>query len=242
MTAWEQMEQAQRDDMIHDITELVQRQLVTQALDGEFRPVLERNLTQHLQAQTGADGEQVQQFIQSLPNSGIRRNDFSELGIGPIDQSLSDEMSVISATAAVTVNTQANAAMSREMRSLKSQMQELKTMMRLSFDLQLDIQRSIRQEVAAALKDTLDNTAAVSGSDAQPTKSTRGVANTPVNDDNCLICLDGRCDSVLYQCGHMCVCYPCGLQLRARGSNCPVCRAPIRDIIRAYRSTQNNEQ
>ena len=64
-------------------------------------------------------------------------------------------MSVISATAAVTVNTQANAAMSREMRSLKSQMQELKTMMRLSFDLQLDIQRSIRQEVAAALKDTL---------------------------------------------------------------------------------------
>jgi hypothetical protein len=41
--------------------------------------------------------------------------------------------------------------MSREIHSLKSQLQEMKNMMRQSFDLQLDIQRAIRQEVAAAL-------------------------------------------------------------------------------------------
>ena len=34
---------------------------------------------------------------------------------------------------------------------MKAQLQELKQMMRVSFDLQLDIQRAIRQEVAAAL-------------------------------------------------------------------------------------------
>lgn len=41
--------------------------------------------------------------------------------------------------------------MSREILSLKTELQELKNMMRLSFDLQLDIQRSIKQEVSAAL-------------------------------------------------------------------------------------------
>jgi len=41
--------------------------------------------------------------------------------------------------------------MSREIVNLKTELQELKNMMRLSFDLQLDIQRSIRQEVSAAL-------------------------------------------------------------------------------------------
>lgn len=34
---------------------------------------------------------------------------------------------------------------------MKAQLLELKQMMRVSFDLQLDIQRAIRQEVAAAL-------------------------------------------------------------------------------------------
>ena len=38
-----------------------------------------------------------------------------------------------------------------DVREVKSQLADLKQMMRVSFDLQLDIQRSIRQEVAAAL-------------------------------------------------------------------------------------------
>ena len=38
-----------------------------------------------------------------------------------------------------------------EMVIMKGQLNELKQMMRVSFDLQLDIQRAIRQEVAAAL-------------------------------------------------------------------------------------------
>ncbi len=41
--------------------------------------------------------------------------------------------------------------MSREMRAVKAQLQEMKEMLRMSFDMQLDLQRAIRQEVAAAL-------------------------------------------------------------------------------------------
>lgn len=63
-------------------------------------------------------------------------------------------------------------------------------------------------------------------------------AARPVAEGHCLICLDGHVDSVLYQCGHMCVCHTCGLQLKSRGAHCPMCRAPIRDIIRAYKAGQ----
>ncbi len=41
--------------------------------------------------------------------------------------------------------------MTRELQSLKAQMQEMRNMLRMSFDMQLDIQRAIRQEVAAAM-------------------------------------------------------------------------------------------
>ena len=39
----------------------------------------------------------------------------------------------------------------QELQDMRTQVVELKQMMKVSFDLQLDIQRSIRQEVAAAL-------------------------------------------------------------------------------------------
>jgi hypothetical protein len=38
---WEQLEEMQREDFISEISELVQRQLVTQSLGGSFRNTLE---------------------------------------------------------------------------------------------------------------------------------------------------------------------------------------------------------
>nr|CAG4644663.1 EOG090X03H5 [Leptodora kindtii] len=58
----------------------------------------------------------------------------------------------------------------------------------------------------------------------------------------CTVCYERAVDCVLYSCGHMCLCYDCALQLyrgqRSAGGQglCPICRAPIRDVIRAYRS------
>lgn len=48
---------------------------------------------------------------------------------------------------------QSNLYLSREMASLKAQVEEMKNMLKVSFDLQLDIQRAIRQEVAAAMSE-----------------------------------------------------------------------------------------
>ena len=53
----------------------------------------------------------------------------------------------------------------------------------------------------------------------------------------CTVCYERAVDSVLYTCGHCCMCYECAWECKhTRGGLCPICRAPIRDIIRIYRS------
>ncbi|XP_015592101.1 protein neuralized isoform X2 [Cephus cinctus] len=65
-----------------------------------------------------------------------------------------------------------------------------------------------------------------------------GLQPTPGQPSECSICYERNIDSVLYMCGHMCMCYPCAIQQwRGKGGgHCPLCRAPIRDVIRIYRS------
>ncbi|XP_061184299.1 E3 ubiquitin-protein ligase Mdm2-like [Saccostrea echinata] len=219
------MEEMQQEEFIQEISELVHRQLVTSTLQGNFRTTLELTMRDHMRS-TDSDGQRVQEFIQSLqPTQPIIRNDFSHLGIPLNNQDNLDNISVTSVSAQAVPYTQSNMYLSREMASLKAQVEEMKNMLKVSFDLQLDIQRAIRQEVAAAMSEKSDGT--------RETATSR--QSRPVNDSHCLICLDKFSDSVLYQCGHMCVCYGCGRQLMSRGSKCPVCRAPIKDIIRAYR-------
>ncbi|CAH1257932.1 NEURL1B [Branchiostoma lanceolatum] len=207
--------QAQRENIVSDISELLQRQLVSSSLDGGFRGVLELMVARRVN-ETGTDGERVQESIQNIPRSRPhRRNDFSHLGISAQPQGA--EADGIGAAG----------IQGPEMQSLRAQVEELKNMVRVSFDLQLDLQRAIRQEVAAAM-------ATHTGSNTQDVPVTRAV-----REGHCLICLDQMVDSVLYQCGHMCVCNGCGLNLKSQGHNCPVCRAPIRDVIRAYRCNQD---
>ncbi|XP_066582353.1 protein neuralized isoform X2 [Prorops nasuta] len=65
-----------------------------------------------------------------------------------------------------------------------------------------------------------------------------GLQPTPGQPSECSICYERNINSVLYMCGHMCMCYTCAIQQwRGKGGgHCPLCRAPIRDVIRIYRS------
>lgn len=48
--------------------------------------------------------------------------------------------------------------------------------------------------------------------------------------DTCVICLEGRADTVFTACGHMCACEGCSLSL----DKCPICRIRSRPI-KVYR-------
>ncbi|KAL5577965.1 hypothetical protein UlMin_019664 [Ulmus minor] len=51
---------------------------------------------------------------------------------------------------------------------------------------------------------------------------------------NCCICYGTKVDSLLSRCGHMCTCLKCAHELQWSTGKCPICRAPIVDVVRAY--------
>lgn len=114
---------------------------------------------------------------------------------------------------------------SRDIKDLKSEVKELKQLLKLSFEVQLDMQRSLKQEISALIAGTWSNSAS-----ANLVKSSR-----TSNEGKCVICTEQGIDVVFYECGHMCSCFVCAQSLRNKGLNCPVCRAPIKDIVRAYK-------
>ena len=55
----------------------------------------------------------------------------------------------------------------------------------------------------------------------------------------CSVCWESAADATIVhgETGHVCCCLPCAKQLKANGARCPICRAPIEAVIKAYRST-----
>ncbi|KAK8563228.1 hypothetical protein V6N13_018239 [Hibiscus sabdariffa] len=48
---------------------------------------------------------------------------------------------------------------------------------------------------------------------------------------SCCKCLEMQVDSVLYRCGHMCTCLKCAHELQWSSGKCPICGAPILDVV-----------
>ncbi|KAK6174505.1 hypothetical protein SNE40_017769 [Patella caerulea] len=221
---WGRINEIHHEELVQDIRELIAQHIVSDTLGGQFRGTLEVLM----QDRVPENGTEVAEYIRSNSAPVHQRNDFSHLGIDNLQEDNWDNISVTSVSAHAVPYTHSNLHLSREIASLKSKLEQMQNMMKLSFDLQMDIQRSIRQEVAAAL----NNGASVS------TAAAAAPVSKPVLDSHCLICLEKFADTVLYQCGHMCMCYMCSKDLQGRGHNCPVCRAPIKDVLRVYRSNQ----
>ncbi|TRY93679.1 hypothetical protein DNTS_029391 [Danionella cerebrum] len=103
-----------------------------------------------------------------------------------------------------------------------------------------EIQRSILTNAGSLSADrSLPRPQSLTGSTGTASSflSSNTASPSAVTGDECVICCEQTVDSVLYSCGHMCVCSVCGGKLMEMLSpSCPMCRSPIRDIIRIYRS------
>ncbi|CAF0834638.1 unnamed protein product [Adineta steineri] len=204
LDAWHTITQLQRETIVVEISDLVHRQLVTSALESDFRQHLEHNVLSRLEQGTTVQHEG--QTVRPLP---------------PVLPQPTRVSSTISTT---------------NVDALTSRLDSMQQMMQLMFKMQMDMQRSLRQEVASAL-----------AQNAAATTTTMNSSTQPMIAGHCTICLTATADTVLYRCGHLCVCYMCGLQLQETAAptgvkcKCPVCRAPVDDILRVYRSSRDGE-
>ncbi|KAL5773766.1 hypothetical protein ACOSP7_013413 [Xanthoceras sorbifolium] len=104
-----------------------------------------------------------------------------------------------------------------QIEQLHREMSELRKSVQSCTDMQIKMQHSNQQEVHPV----------------------RVMANNPLvvgvpNKRSCCICYEMQVDSLLYRCGHMCTCLKCAHELQWSSGKCPICRAPIDDVVRAY--------
>jgi len=49
--------------------------------------------------------------------------------------------------------------------------------------------------------------------------------------EDCVICLDEKCNTIIMPCGHLTVCKGCAKSLHQKKQPCPICRGAIESLI-----------
>jgi hypothetical protein len=232
------------DQVEADITELLTRRLVQNMLNGEYRTVLEVHLQQraegdgtqasHASAAPRARGQRspssrgqsvMSQLRQRLMGRANAPRPPPAPAADAVHRSSEDHAQLRHAAPVAGSNFRTMHTLQEQVNTLSQQMSDMMSMVRTTYQVQLDLMRAVRQEVSAGLQNDAESA---------PYRPPPPRPAQPAQGNNCSICMDVAADTVMYRCGHLCACYTCAQQLRDLNQNCPCCRAPVVDILRVY--------
>ncbi|KAL3827715.1 hypothetical protein ACJIZ3_016517 [Penstemon smallii] len=109
----------------------------------------------------------------------------------------------------------------QHMELLHQEISELRRSVKCCVNMQIKLQRSIKTKAAKTLNHSDE-------------EKGRSLVNKTKIEGQCCVCCKMQVDSLLYRCGHMCTCLKCAHELQWSSGKCPICRAPITDVVRTY--------
>ncbi|WOL06088.1 hypothetical protein Cni_G14820 [Canna indica] len=240
------------DDNVYsmELRELLSRRSVSNLLHSGFRQSLDQLIQSYIQRQ---ERDPFQWDMQRMPNDDLREENQRQQTVNLIR---GHQDSVTRAARAPPTppapppqplwHSELNHGWSRQsirrseaewdvvndlradMARLQQAMHHMQRTLEACMDMQLELQRAVRQEVSAALN------RCVGEHGPNEESSLHGIKWSHVKKGICCVCCDNQIDSLLYRCGHMCTCSKCANELVLGGGKCPLCRAPIIEVVRAY--------
>nr|GMD19027.1 zinc finger protein [Ipomoea batatas]GMD20374.1 zinc finger protein [Ipomoea batatas] len=205
------------DNDVHsvELRELLSRRRVSNLLQSGFRERLDRVIQSYVERQVQASLDWEMDDEGEI--NDIERNNFSP---DTLSQTLWDsEWEIIN-------------ELRTDMDRLRQQMNNMQKMLETCLDMQIELQHSVQNEVFAAL-----NHYAVS-EDENAASEDNLLKDEPkwdnVRKGICCLCCTSSIDSLLYRCGHMCTCSKCAEKLVQEHGKCPMCKAPVAEMIQAY--------
>ncbi|CAN4100834.1 unnamed protein product [Withania somnifera] len=226
------------DDSVHnsELRELLSRRHVSNLLQSSFREILDRLIQSHVERQAHAsdwymdrtssspddtEHELLQEKANQYgPHISSEANPFAMTSqqVAPSrmlwDMDSDDHnLSLQNAWQYIGIDLEIIHELRNDMARLQQRMDSMQRMLKKCMEMQVELQRTVHQDVSAAL-----NRHAFSTDEVR-----RGI---------CCLCCNSSIDALLYRCGHMCTCLKCAEKLVQRKGNCPMCRLPVTECSR----------
>lgn len=240
------------EDNVHhmELRELVNRRRVSSLLHSDFRESLDQLLQSYVDRQANAPDDWE---LHEMPHPPFTRQNQDNLGTdhseesGPIyneesQRTLPRPPPLPQAHFGHNANWSRHVSLQRpgtgwevisdlriDVARMFQMLSNMQRMVETCMDMQLELQRTVRQELSAALNRS-----------ASPSELLENVLPKDnfkwdsVRKGICCICSNTNIDSLLYRCGHMCTCTKCADLLVQGKGKCPMCQAPVVEVIRAY--------
>ncbi|XP_073142405.1 uncharacterized protein [Henckelia pumila] len=236
-----------------ELRELFSRRRVSSLLRSSFRESLDQVLQSYVERQGHASGdwelgttsspaliepdqEQLNGEQTLAPSDGSEINEFDPSPIHitaaqPVwDEELPDaNWPHVSSNQHMGTEWEVINELRIDMARLQQRMNNMQNMLEACMELQIELQRSVHQEVAAAL-----NKSILSRDSWEINMLHHESKWDFVRKGICCLCRENNIDSLLYRCGHMCTCSKCAEVLVQGAGKCPMCEAPIVEVVRAY--------